>query len=177
MKTKSNMTVELNTDPNKPLIDPPDYKNFLKQKPKELDYCPDCNQMTNHKDGKCLKCKPKELECRESIEIFINQIIDDLAPLAYRNGSYEEYKKQKEEMIDKFQYLFTQQRTELEIKQSKINEERDEANFEMAEELKKVALEKQRTELLEEIESEKSKHTPNSGAGRVLTQLLIKLKK
>lgn len=26
----------------------------------ELNLCPKCNQMTNHKNGKCLKCKPTE---------------------------------------------------------------------------------------------------------------------
>ena len=26
----------------------------------KLNLCPKCNQMTNHKDGKCLKCKLRE---------------------------------------------------------------------------------------------------------------------
>ena len=105
--------MKMNTDPNKPLIDPPAYKNFLKQKPKELQswQIDKCAQEQEEKQGldfadKIInKFKPKELECELNKEQkdwlldVLNTKSDNALKVILING-----------LISK---LITQQRTEL----------------------------------------------------------------
>lgn len=121
-----------------------------------------------HKDAfACAKCgriigtpikkqKPKELDYLKEY----NEWVETTGLVAKGTSYYYEI----ESIIEN---ALTQQRTEIESQKVKV------VWNNVCEQIKQEA----RTELLEEIKSEKSKHTPNSGAGRVLTQLLIKLKK